>query len=322
MTAHIDEIAATWVARRDQGLSADEETELQQWRESDPRHAAALRRFEQTWGTLARPRQTGAVEELSASIAGAARSRRRRRTSALAVMALLIFSGSTWYRVAEAPTEARIAGAAPARIEKLPDGSTLEIRAGAHAVAEFDEKVRRVRLTRGMGYFQVAKDPARPFVVVANGVEVRAVGTEFAVEIDAALIEVIVTEGRVSVATPAPVPNPPALVASGQRIVVNSDRGVAAGVADAPPALVLSRLAWRTARLEFSNTPLGEVVATLNRHNAIKFVIADPQLERVPLSGVFDANDTDVFERMLEVGFGIVAERQTDNTVRLRKRVR
>jgi transmembrane sensor len=58
-----------------------------------------------------------------------------------------------------------------------------------------------VVLERGEAHFQVAKNPARPFVVVARGVEIRAVGTAFSVGLESTRVEVLVTEGQVAVET-------------------------------------------------------------------------------------------------------------------------
>src|SRR6185312_8533669 len=81
----------------------------------------------------------------------------------------------------------------------LVDGSVVELRDTAEIAVDYAGPLRRVTLRRGEALFQVAKNPARPFVVKAGGLEVRAVGTAFSVQIDGAAVDVLVTEGRVSV---------------------------------------------------------------------------------------------------------------------------
>ena len=54
-------------------------------------------------------------------------------------------------------------------------------------------------LLRGEARFQVAKNPARPFVVATREARVRAVGTLFNVRTDGAVTDVAVLEGRVEV---------------------------------------------------------------------------------------------------------------------------
>jgi transmembrane sensor len=62
----------------------------------------------------------------------------------------------------------------------------------------------------GEAHFFVEKDPQRPFVVNAAGIDVRAVGTAFNVRIDPAAVEVLVTEGRVRVDPAVPHDDPAA----------------------------------------------------------------------------------------------------------------
>jgi transmembrane sensor len=64
----------------------------------------------------------------------------------------------------------------------------------------FNDKLRRIDLLRGEALFDVTKDAARPFVVVAGEVRVRAVGTSFTVRArDNGQVNVLVREGVVEV---------------------------------------------------------------------------------------------------------------------------
>jgi transmembrane sensor len=84
----------------------------------------------------------------------------------------------------------------------------------------------------------------------------------------------------------------------------------APAVAEISAQEVEDRLAWRIPRLEFSGTPLREVIARVNQHNARQFVIADAALERLALSGVLRADKVDALVAMLESDFGVRAEQQ------------
>jgi transmembrane sensor len=211
----------------------------------------------------------------------------------------------------------------------LPDGSIAELKAGAEITIDFNDAVRRIILQRGEAHFEVAKNPRRPFVVAAAGVEVRAVGTAFAVQLGETAVEVLVTEGRVAVdrrelervaphalttfaAEPAP-PLPEEL-AAGQRAVVNLLDAVAR-VESMPSTQLAQRLAWRAPRLEFSDTPLAEAVALMNRYATVRIEIADPALARMRVNGLFRADNTDTFIRLLEASFDVTAERSGDAIV-------
>ena len=112
--------------------------------------------------------------------------RRRRRQTAMAGLAALIALGFAW-QVREDPIVHRPEALEPAVVKQparhnLPDGTVVELMEGAEFAAEFSAAARRVVLRHGGAYFQVAKD-AKPFVVVAGDVEVRAVGTAFSVHL-------------------------------------------------------------------------------------------------------------------------------------------
>lgn len=273
---------------------------------------------DQTRSALDWPSRSGTADLLLRELAGRAQTRsRRRRILAGATAMLGLAAGIAWWSLrpplsSTAPTMALVARAT---LQTLPDGSTVELKDDAQIAAHFASDSRRVELLRGTAHFQVLKDAARPFIVHAGGVAVRAVGTAFSVERGRQRVEVLVTEGRVavepsdsSVSTPADV----AKVEAGSGVVLELP---ASG--DPRPAVVRSvaaaeletKLAWRARQIELSGTPLVEVVALLNRH-AVRFTIADPEIEQVKLSGAIRTDKTEALIHLLEAECGIRAERK------------
>lgn len=62
----------------------------------------------------------------------------------------------------------------------LPDGSTVWLNSGGRLAytGEFDGDIRRVALY-GEGYFEVVKNPQRPFRVAMDGLNIEVLGTSF-----------------------------------------------------------------------------------------------------------------------------------------------
>ncbi|MGH7957019.1 MAG: FecR family protein [Opitutaceae bacterium] len=291
--------------------------------------------------------ESGAVGDVLREMNGRLRRRHRWRLRAITGGAVaLIFAGFVWQRANRMATVAEPAMAPSAVVlrperQVLRDGSIVELRNGAQVAVAFTDSVRRVILTSGEAHFQVTKR-AQPFVVAVGGVEVRAVGTAFAVQLGGAQVEVVVTEGSVTVEQAAstsaksagaasPDSNPPraiaALVEVGNRITIPT--GVVSA-SDARPEVVpvgtaelAVRLAWRAPRLEFSRTPLAEALALMRQHAAagtnIAVLLADPSLERVQVSGVLRADNIKTLLRLLEEEHGIVADHRSPNEVVLRK---
>jgi transmembrane sensor len=225
-----------------------------------------------------------------------------------------------------APEAAPAAVNLPA-IRILADGSRVALRTGAVIAVDFTVEARSVRLAQGEAMFAVAHDPARPFVVHAGNVEVRAVGTEFSVARAAGATTIYVTEGRIAVTPagnpPAPAAGPgiPVYAVAGERVLVP-----AAGADGVRPAVtrlsdpeIASALAWRGERLEFSEVPLADAVRIINRGRAVPIVLGDADIGRRTVTGVLWADDGDGFVRLLEQGFDLSAERE-GGVVRLRAR--
>jgi transmembrane sensor len=347
----IKNAAADWTARRDAGLSRAESAQLQAWLDADPRHREALADCDSAWGALDRPYQTGVADDLLQAVEARVRRRRKNQiTSAVAGLTVLLVAGSGWRTAVSSAgdpsVERRPSGGAnvivPAR-NNFPDGSIVELNAGAEIKTDFSAQLRRVVLRKGEAHFQVSKDSSRPFVVVVGDVEVRVVGTAFAVRRGAAKVEVVVTSGEVALdkhgeisaargaVVEAAAPQTIATLAPGYRAVVS----FAAADRTPPQVDILAagdlqeRLAWRAPQLEFSGTPLSEAVALLNEQAdkavavgqpARRYAIGDPEISAVRVSGLFRVDNSDSFVRLLKHGFGIEAEqRENSAEVVLRK---
>ena len=84
----------------------------------------------------------------------------------------------------------------------LPDGSQVWLtpQSVLRIGADFNQKERKVRL-EGEGYFEVARNPGRPFSVTAGNLQTRVLGTHFNIESYAGESTAIVTltEGSIKV---------------------------------------------------------------------------------------------------------------------------
>jgi len=318
----IEAAAADWVVRRDTGLSDADQQELSRWRTEDPRHAEAFARHDRSWSLLDRPRSGGRTLELLRALPARVGRRRRRRGAAIAsAVALVLVTCTAVWNVRREPLETMPAGTAHVvmpRKQVLPDGSAVELKGESKIQVAYTAESRRVTLVGGEALFQVAKDPVRPFIVTAAGVDVRAVGTVFLVQLGGTRVEVIVTEGTVAVEkvpTSAPggapvamAPEPPRFVEAGARLTVDTVAGPAVALPVTISATeIAARLGWRSPFLEFTDMPLTEAVAMLNRHSPIPLVVDDPTLAALPVNGRFRADNSETLARLLESSFGLKA---------------
>jgi transmembrane sensor len=322
--------AADWLARRDRELSAAEQDDYLQWLGEDPRHAALVARHEETVRRLKQLErwQPGGSSEPNPDLFARPRRLLWRSLPALSALAAVLVLGSAMlWREAKMPTPA-VAAKTFLRVNErqvLADGSTIELRDGSRVEVAFTETERRVRLTGGEAHFTVAKNPAWPFIVDAGKVAVRAVGTAFAVRLDAASVDVVVTEGKVRLESP-PLLDQPALP-NESPVISASHRAVVSLAASAPAPQVTpvtaeqlkDVLGWQAPRFQFHETPLADAVAEFNRHNRQQISIADPEIARAPIGGTFRVDNVEGFVGLLEITLGLEAERRSDGTVRLKR---
>ena len=348
-TNPIETAAAAWLARRDRGFTPAEQDEFLQWLRDDARHAAAFARLGRTWSALdalaAEWRPEHSVRpnpDLLAALP--VRHRNVRWFFPMLLAAAAVAAAGVFLRWSEPPanepvrlrTVTRTAPPAtalthsgmlkhePERIT-LPDGSVVDLNAGAKIEVAFVPEERRVRLVSGEAHFTVTKNPARPFIVSAAGVAVRAVGTAFSVQLGEQRVAVLVTEGKVRLDQPAagltgePGHEAPVLLA-GQRAVIEYAAPAAAPAVAAVTASEMERaLAWQSVRLEFVDMPLAEVAAEFNHHNRRQLVV-DPAVAGLRVGGNFRADNMDAFVRLLESSFGVAAEVRNDGTTVLHRR--
>ena len=337
--------AAQWTIRRDRGLSATEAIDYELWLAADPRHAAAMQRSAAAWSLLDR------IPEKAAAPVLATATRRRsfwRRSvvlasvataaaAALALVALRFTRSSALPSPALASTTANAPAAAPRQLT-LSDGTVVQLNTGGEVLEQFTAAERRVLLARGEAHFAVTKNPARPFVVQAGNVDVRAVGTAFNVHLQSAAVDVLVTEGVVQLNRPsAPIPagtlaapsaDLPRLTAN-ERAVVSLAPTSPTSPASLAPAIVVTTatpddiartLAWQAPLLRLGGSTLAELVLEFQRRSGQRVILADPALASLRVGGRFRADDLAGFTHLLATTLDLEVEHTADGTLVLRKK--
>lgn len=317
--------AQAWVLRHDRGLTPAETEEFNTWLEADPKHAEAWEQSSGIWSQL---------DLLSANAAEFTAPARARRpwagwmAGAAAAAAIAVAYFGWWAPGAQssAASSPAIIASAETRVVNLADGTTVTLKAGSELAERFTPEERRVVLVRGEARFEVTKNKARPFVVRAGTVEVRAVGTAFNVQLQPAAVEVRVTEGQVRVS-----PDQPAgtvVSASGQPLVSAGERAVVDLAPNAPAKVqvfpmdagqMTAAQAMEDPLLRLGGSTLEELAAEFQRRNGRLIIIADPELKKIQVGGQIRGDNLDGFVRLLEDNYGIKSERSSDGNIILRK---
>jgi transmembrane sensor len=332
-SAQIEAQAAQWLARRDSGqLTATETAELAAWLDASTANRIAFIRLESAWQQADRLKVLGVGLEPGelpspggwrdspyfasrqdefpvAAIPPARQAGPRtliRAIGAVAASLLLAIVGAMavlhWSRDSTYETDIGVASSIP-----MPDGSKVTLNTNSKIRVTVTDTQRRVELEQGEAFFEVFKDEKRPFVVLSGSLRVVAVGTKFAVRLDADQVRVLVSEGRVRIEKQEGDQEVAlAQIASGGIGYARGGEGVLTQVQ--PAERVEEALSWRTGFVVFHDTPLIEAVQELNRYNTRRIVIEDPRIASTRISGNFRAANGDAFARLLEDGFDIRAE--------------
>ena len=282
----IQDEAADWAVTLDAG-TLDPETQIRfdSWLDGDSRSRGALLRAQAGLSLILTPE---AEEHLVAQ--QPKRPDRRALIIGMSAAAAAV-GGLVLFPVLEGRRYSTDIG----EIRRVPlaDGSLAAINTNTEIAVDLQPNRREVRLDRGEAWFQVAKDPSRPFVVMAGDARVRAVGTAFSVRRRSMGVEVLVTEGVVEVWSGKA--GGMRRVSAGNQIFVSDTAGPAKAVHR--PVEMDRALAWRDGQIVLDGDTIAAAVSEFNRYNTRKIVITDPQLEGRRIVGWFHTNEPESFAR-------------------------
>ncbi len=306
--------AAAWFARLNQRkVTTQDVTEFSKWRRSTD-NAAAYERVEALWAAA----ETLSVDPEMAALtaqarAGAAQPRKESprwsyllRPVGVAIGAVVLIGGAGLWSLTRPATYQTATG--EQRTVRLSDGSQLTLDTASRISVRITGSDRIVTLTDGQAYFDVARDPSRPFVVRAGDTSVTATGTRFDVRRVDGGARVVLVEGRVIVRKTESADRSWAL-RPGQQIFTHAPTPVVE-TTDAAGAT-----SWTSGRLTFHQTRLGDAIAEINRYSDHPIVLRAPAMADIAVNGVFDSDDQDGFLAALVDLYGVSAARQNDGTI-------
>jgi len=164
----------------------------------------------------------------------------------------------------------------------LPDSTKVTLNGGSYITYpdRFIGDKRQVSI-EGEAFFEVTKNPAKPFVVQVNDLQVKVLGTTFNVEgyAEEEQVKVTLETGRVDIISP----RHRVEVSPGEQLIYK--KGNKEMKKRAVETFLYS--AWRENKFYFRSEELFRIVAQLMRHFNVKIEIASPALKRIRFSGEF-----------------------------------
>ena len=179
--------------------------------------------------------------------------------------------------------------AAEAGVQKtlsLTDGSKVALNENSQLFypENFTGKQRKVRL-EGEGFFEVAKNPAKPFWVETEVAQVQVLGTSFNVRCYPAenFIEVFVKTGKVAVVSNFD--GKRYELKPGEKLTLEKNSHKATASQDVSE----NALAWKTRQLHFKNAPFREVFSAIERLHGVKIEVENAALLNCPYTSTIQA---------------------------------
>ncbi|CAM9903977.1 unnamed protein product [Chrysoparadoxa australica] len=168
---------------------------------------------------------------------------------------------------------------------KLPDGSIVTLNSGSQITfpSEFEHDNREVKLT-GEAFFEVVRNPEKPFYVKMNGNQVQVLGTSFNVRSypQDDQVKVSVATGLVSYTAP-----------SGEKVILSKDEEAVysnkEGKLNKSTVKRIQAFGWKDKILFFDSMPFDEIILELERWYGVKVKVevdGNPG-NRGPYSGEF-----------------------------------
>lgn len=286
--SEVVDAAIAWAVRLQSGVADPRQrAAFERWRAERPEHDEAWQRV----NALGR-RFDGVPPQLALeTLAGRARRPAQRRKAMKTLAWLGALGAGAWFAHESAPWQRATADYASSTGERrsisLNDGTTVVLNTATAINVRFDGAQRVIELLRGEIYVTTGHDAAasarRPFYVQTEFARLQALGTRFAVRLDARDARLGVDEGAVAIAPPQ---GPGAVVRAGD--VWRFDR-TGAWRLDVPAS---DTTGWLDGVIVAHGMPLERFLAELSRYRT-GILRCDPAIAQLRVSGAFQTADTD-----------------------------
>ncbi|NNM77988.1 hypothetical protein HJG53_13855 [Sphingomonas sp. ID1715] len=277
------------------------------WRQDDPENARTYDRQLRIWSAAPRLDAAEPVPALARPILPYAMA-----ASVLAVAAGVIAT-ALWSTRAAAPLQIVANGAGP-RTVQLADGSDVVLARGSELQVAFDQRFRRLALTRGRMRLRLQHEQ-RPGLLRAGSALVRSAAASIDVSVGQGMTRVIVLDGELQLAR----------YEEGEEAGVKLKPGELADVGNGSTPITPRRarpsdLNWSKSMISFDDAPLAEVLADANALSMTPIALADSALGVQRVTGAYLMGDNEGLARSLAASLDLSMATASDGAILLRRK--
>jgi len=208
--------------------------------------------------------------------------------SVLLILSLGLYFGSNYINTSSQYTEINAASGKTTEV-LLSDGSKIILQAKSRLKFPkvFSGENREVFLYEGEAFFDIAKDPGRPFIVTTKKVSTKVLGTAFNISFyeDQQEMSVTVVRGKVSVSNSD---GNQVLLDPDQQVVINKVSGsFKKSAVDAR-----ENIGWTEGRIQLNNQTMMHAAELLEKRYDINIKFASPEIHVIRFTATFDKTDS------------------------------
>ena len=305
----------------------EEQNALQEWLKDDPEHKGLFDSYRKIWEGMDKvsgittqeienewSRLEIAINEQETRVVTLEPAKYSRRSilRIAATVALLVSSFTIIYWFISQSSELQILAGNESMEHTFPDGSvaSLNYNSSISYKKNFGEKTRSLELN-GEAFFDVKKDPDKPFVIHSGNLEIKVLGTSFNVNAypEADMLDVVVESGSVSVKLKGRAGSTVTLEKGDKATFTKSEMNLFKSVNTDK-----NYLAWKTRRIVFEETSMTEVVELLSKVYGRILIIDSPSLEKCPITVTFDSQSLDAVLAVISSTLDVTTK-QTENQI-------
>jgi len=198
---------------------------------------------------------------------------------------------------------------------RLPDGTSVTLNAGSTLdyPKNFKSDKRTVAL-KGEAYFNVVHNEDKPFVIEANDIRIKDIGTSFYINTNSSdgQGEVILTSGKVAVYYKN-APDKVTILEPGEKAVFSkTEQKIVKSENDN-----VNYMAFKTKELIFANTPLGDVVKELNSVYHSNITLKNKKIANYTLSGNYTNLALDAILKIIQEALPVSINKSSGNVIEI-----
>lgn len=166
----------------------------------------------------------------------------------------------------------------------LDDGSMLTLAPKSAIKVDYTAGQRRIELIQGDIYVDVAKNPARPFIVHTKQADYQALGTRFIVNQYTDTSALNMLHSRVQARANLTAQAKPLIVSEGQRIQVDAHGLGKIEVFDTQ----MFKTSWQMQQIQANELALPDLLNRLNAYHSGYMIFNEKELSQIKVTGIIN----------------------------------